>query len=267
MPLSFSVSSRACRILAFPNEKGGTGKTTTAWGFIHGLVKAGAKVLAVDLDPQGPNLSFLVGADKSECMGSFEMLSEQAPILDCIQHIDGDPGFDIVAANTNVRNVVFDRGDISALFRLKTILGGVRADYDFIVVDVPTGFNELIANAYIAADDLIIPAEADLLSAEGINDLTANIAKTTKFANPDVRVAGIVIGSYRSNTGFQRGMFEGFSTIGEKIGTRVFSHPIRQSVRIQEAQGIHCSIFDFAPNEKVTKDLAGVVAEYLEMAV
>ena len=251
-----------CRVISFPNEKGGTGKTTTAWGFAYGLADRGYRVLVVDLDGQGPNLSFLVGADKAGCMGSYEMLSGLAPIADCIQHVGGDPGLDVVAANEDVRNVLFDRGDISALFRLREAVGKVRGDYDYILIDVPTGFSELVANAYIAADDLIIPAEADIMSAEGINGLVANVSKTTAYANPDVRVAGIVVGNFRANTNFQATMLNGYESIGSNMGTRVFARPVRQSVRIQEAQAAHRSIYDYAPNEDVAKDFESIVDEY-----
>ena len=140
-------------VIAITNQKGGVGKTTTAAALLSSLHRRGARVLGVDLDPQG-SLGFSLGLDIEGCTTVYEVFrGEVEPDQAITQTEHGD----ILPSNIllSAAEVEFNRPGRE--FLLRTALSKVQERYDFIIIDTPPALNVLTVNAYVATDGLIIP--------------------------------------------------------------------------------------------------------------
>ena len=147
-------------IIAVVNQKGGTGKTTTAAALAQAAAIQGARALAIDLDPQG-NLSFALAANMRQ--GTTYELLTGTPAAHLIQRSPTGP--DIIPANRNNSTLTSSRGSAR---RLQKALQPIRGKYDFIIIDTPPTPGELQFNALQAATGLVIPLQAEIYSLQGL---------------------------------------------------------------------------------------------------
>ena len=180
------------QIITVTNQKGGVGKTTTAAALVSGLQQRGAKVLGIDLDPQG-NLGFNLGLDIGSGSTVYDVLQGTCPIEQAIQSTEyGDilPS-DIMLSAADVEFTMPRRE-----FLLTDQLSGIRSQYDFIIIDTPPALNILTVNAYVASDGLIVPMEAEVLSLVGITQLQETIETVRSTYNPHLKVLGILVNKF-----------------------------------------------------------------------
>ena len=152
------------QIITIANQKGGTAKSTTAAALAQAAAHRGRRTLAIDLDPQG-NLSFFLAADVTRA-GAFEVLEGQ-PAAEAIQPAAG--GADVIPASWNLQTISSSRGSAR---RLRAALEPIRAGYDLIIIDTPPTAGELQYNALMAATDLLIPLQADIVGLQGLYQMT-----------------------------------------------------------------------------------------------
>ena len=136
------------KILTIANQKGGTGKTTSAVIFAQAAAHKGYKVLAIDLDPQA-NLSFIFAANYGKDKTSLQLL-EGTPAAELIQHTSC--GVDIIPASWNLQTVKTSKGSAR---RLQKALQPLKDKYDYVIIDTPPTASELQYNALQAAHTLI----------------------------------------------------------------------------------------------------------------
>ena len=147
------------------NQKGGVGKSTTAEMLVSALYLKGFKVLAIDLDAQG-NLSYSLAAD-SNSPTILEVLTEEISAKDAIKHARAD----IISSNKALAGADAFIADTGKEYRLKEALEKISKNYDFCIIDTPPALGILTVNALTASDSVIIPAQADIYSLQGIENL------------------------------------------------------------------------------------------------
>lgn len=252
------------KIVTVTNQKGGAGKTTTAQALAGGLTLRGYRVLSVDLDGQC-NLSYSAGASMKggSIMGAL-MEDGPEPEIDIraiIQHTAD--GGDIIPANTACSNAdVLIEGPRSE-YRLAKALAPLRADYDYIIIDTPPNLGILTINALAASHSVIIPAQADTYSLQGILALGDTLKVVKEYTNPGLHVEGILLTRYNPRAVLSRDIAETAAGIAGQLGTRLFKTAIREAIAVKEAQFYRRNLFSYAPKAKVTGDYMQFINELL----
>lgn len=232
------------QIIAIANQKGGTGKSTTAAALSQAAAADGKKTLAIDLDPQG-NLSFDLAADPQQGT-SFDLLGGK-PAAQLIQHSPTGP--DVIPADLRNLSITSSRGSAR---RLQTALQTIRGAYDIIIIDTPPTPGELQYNALQAATQLIIPLQAEMHSLQGLY-LIAEAAESFRESNTALIVSGIVITQHNDRSSLARQMKE--NIISEAAGLNIpYLGAIRAAVAIREAQALQVNLYEYAPKSKPALD-------------
>lgn len=244
-------------IYAVINQKGGVGKSTTALELWAGLHSMGYKCLAVDLDAQC-NLSFSAGADDGRTV--LELLVKKTAIHETIRHTAIG---DIIPADKALSGADAFITETGKEYRLKEALEPVTADYDYIIIDTPPALGILTVNALTACDSIIIPAQADIYSIQGIEQLAETIRPVKKYCNPALDISGILLTRYNSRAVLSRDISEVVKQLAEKLDTKLFNATIREAVSIRESQLNRQSIFDYAPKSNVADDYRAFISELL----
>lgn len=246
------------KCIAIINQKGGVGKSTTAEALVAGLTLKGYKCLAIDLDAQG-NLSYTSGAstDGATALG---VLTGEVKIEGAIQHL---PSGDIIAANKALAGADAFIKDTGKEYKLKEALENIAGEYQYIIIDTPPALGILTVNALTACDSVIIPAQADIYSLQGIEQLAETMKPVKKYCNPNLSIEGILLTRYSPRSVLSREVAELAEQLANKLGTKLFKTTIREAVAVKEAQISQQSLFDYAPKAKVTEDYRAFIKELL----
>lgn len=242
------------------NKKGGVAKTTTAINLGAGLQMKGYSILYVDLDSQC-NLSVCSGAN-IEGKTVLGVLTEQTDINEAIQ--ESTLFGDILPADLALSGADGVITDTGKEYRLSEALEKLNKKYDFCIMDTPPALGVLTINAITAADWLVIPAQADIFSRDGLLQLDRTIRLNKKYCNPKLKIAGILLTRYSDRNVLSKNLKENFEEIAKKMGTKVFGSSIREGIALKEAQVVHQTIFDYAPKTKVAEDYKKFTNEFLE---
>lgn len=248
-------------IYSIANQKGGVGKTATAFSLASGLTERGYKVLAIDLDPQS-NLTRTLG----EVQGStiLDVLTERISTRNCIikgeicDYISSTPllaGIDIELERAGKGNWKEQR--------LKWSLEEVLKDYDYIVIDTPPTAGTLMYNALTVSDRVIIPLEASKYSIDGLKRLLKDCNEVKEATNKNLVIDGLLISRYRKSA-LKDTAIESIIEGAQTLGTRVYKTYIREAVALEEAITFKKSPFVYAPKSKVVEDLNNFINEIAE---
>lgn len=239
------------------NQKGGVGKSTTAEMLISALSLKGFKVLAIDLDAQG-NLSYSLAANL-DSPTILEVLTEEISAKNAIKKARAD----VISSNKALAGADAFIADTGKEYRLKEALEKIAKNYDFCIIDTPPALGILTINALTASDSVIIPAQADIYSLQGIENLEETIKAVKKYCNPNLKIEGILLTRYNPRTILSREVSEMAEKLAEKLETKLFKAKIRDAVAVKEAQISQESLFKYAPKSNVTKDYEGFINEFL----
>lgn len=247
------------KIITVTNQKGGAGKTTTAATLAAGLSLKGYKALLIDLDPQG-NLTYTAGATASGAT-ALGVLTGEVKAQDAIQHTGGG---DIIASSKALSGADAFIADTGKEYKLKEALESLQGLYDYCIIDTPPALGILTINALTACNSVIIPAQADIYSLQGIEQLAETMKPVKKYCNPALQIEGIVLTRYSPRSVLSREVAELAEQLAAKLGTRLFKATIRESVTVKEAQISQQTLYSYSPKAKVTEDYTALIAELLD---
>jgi chromosome partitioning protein len=234
--------SRATRVIAVANQKGGVGKTTTAVNLGACFADQGLRTLVVDLDPQG-NATTGLGVNSSElAVSMYDVVINEAPIEDCIEAGSlrnlflAPASLDLAGAEIELVPA------FSRELRLRRALDEVRGSYDIVLIDCPPSLGLLTVNALAAADEVLVPIQCEYYALEGLGQLLKNVDLIKRNLNPDLEVTAIVLV-----------MFDARTKLADQVATEVRAHfpervcetVIPRTVRLSEAPSYGQPIITF----------------------
>ena len=243
------------KIITVTNQKGGVGKTTTASALVSGLHERGARVLGIDLDPQG-NLGFTLGLDISQVNTVYDVLKGTLPIEQAIYSTEYG---DILPSDIMLSTAEMEFNAPRREFMLEQHLRAVRNNYDFIIIDTPPALNILTINAYVCSNALIVPMEAEILSLVGVTQLQETIETVRSTFNPDLKVLGILLNKFSPRYTLAREVLDLADEVASQLGTRVFQAKVRRSVNVATAPAHGQSVITYAPDCKPALDLMRII--------
>lgn len=247
------------RVIAIANRKGGVGKSTTTAALVSGLTLKGYRVLAVDLDAQR-NLTSTMSA-RVDSKTSLGVLTGDITAKEAIRKTESG---DIIPASKSLSGADAILTETGKEYRLKEALEPVKEWYDYCIIDSPPALGILTVNALTAANSVIIPAQADIYSLEGIEDLQETIQPVRKYCNPTLEIQGILLTRYSPRSILSRDVTTLAEQLAEQLETSLFKATIREAVAVKEAQISQQSLFTYAPKAKVTEDYKAFIEEFLE---
>ncbi|WP_337744929.1 ParA family protein [Megasphaera sp.] len=246
-------------VITITNQKGGTGKTTTAAALLAGLSAKGHSVLGIDFDPQ-MNLTYAV--EGKEGYSIYGILIKENRASDAIQHTKEHGDFIIGSQYlSSIGTVLTGPG---SEFRLREQLAPVRDKYEYIIIDTPPALGILTVNALTASDKVVIPVQASMYDIQGIVQLGDTIAQVKQYTNRDIVVDGILVTRYNARLVLSRYLTKNLrDTIAPKLKTKIYHTTIRDAVGIREAAMEQRSMFVYAPDSPGVEDYRHFVDEFL----
>lgn len=267
--------TKRATVIAFANQKGGTGKSTTCGAFAEGLVRRGYSSLVVDLDPQG-NLTFTMGGgfnhpgvDSFLDKGLVTADTDPSKWIQTGGYADliGSGGRDSAAVMLMTREKEIASDTSEGSWRLDDALECVRPSYDFILLDTPPNMGSLTVNALAAADEVVIPCEMDAQSVKGSFEFLAYIRGVQRRMNTRLKIAGIVLTKCRRNVTSDASIETGVREVAGNAGVRVFRSTIRTTEVVNRAHsegiGIYEAVKRKPGSSRVDIDYDIVLDEYL----
>ena len=259
------------KIICVANQKGGVGKTTTAWNLGYALAQEGKSVLMVDCDPQA-NLSRAFGIENPDKLETalndiLTMLIKGETLPDSSRYIyKGDkPGMtlDIIPSNQNLSITEINlRDEMGGEHTLSELLTPLREQYDFCILDTNPYLGLLTINALAAACEVIIPVSPQFWSATGLTDLLQTIFKVKRKINPAITIGGILLTIVDERTRLYK---DAKALIDEAYGDKVkiFDTHIPSTVKVGEANYSSVSVIEHDPNGRASAAYKNFAKEVL----
>lgn len=218
------------KTIAFVNQKGGVGKTTSCVNLAACLSRLGAHVLACDFDPQG-NATSGFGIDK---VAAFPTIYD---VLIRGQQAEGavvrTPFCDVIPANKTLAGATVELiGMERREYLLRDAIATVAGNYDFILIDCPPSLELLTLNCLCAADTVMVPVQCEYYALEGLSDLLSTIRAVKGRLNPEIDIEGLILTMYDGRTNLSLQVAE---QVKRHFPGKVFATAIPRNVRLSEA--------------------------------
>jgi len=257
-----------CKVIAMCNQKGGVTKTTTTANLGIGLAMQGKKVLLVDNDPQADLTTILGWHDSDNLPMTLTNIMEKivtnkdydpyGAILRHEEGVDLMPS-DIEMAGLEMQLII----SMSREYVLKNWINQVKHDYNYIIINCPPSLSMLTINALAASDSVIVPVQAQYLSAKGMTQLMRTIGRVRKEINPALKVEGVVITLADMQTNFAKNTAQ---TIREQYGSvlKIYKTHIPIATKAAETSAIGESVFKHDKNGTVAEAYRNFTKEVMK---
>ncbi len=249
------------RVITIVNQKGGVGKTTTAINLAAYLAEFGKFVLLVDMDPQG-NATSGLGVLRHELpYGIYQALAKQKRIHDVVKNTAHE-GLRLVPATPDLAGANIELVDVERReFQLSDLLEETKHAYDYILIDCPPSLGLLTINSLVAADELLIPVQAEYYALEGLGQLLQTIDLIRQHVKSDLRILGAVLTMFDSRTRLSE---EIMKDLYQYFPDTIFRSVIPRTVRLAEAPSFGKTILHYEPSGKGAKAYERLAKEILE---
>ncbi len=248
------------RKIAIINQKGGSGKTTTAVNLAASLAEKKRKVLLIDLDAQASATSWF--GIKKTTKGIFPVFAENASIVDTILKTD-NAYLDVVPASTwlvGIDKRLAQEVGSETILKHQLDSGSIRK-YDYVLIDCPPALSILTVNALCAVHEIIVPVEARFMALNGLVHLLETIDMIKQRLNPKLKIAGIVPCRVDVRTKHAK---EVVSELENNFGSMLFKTAIRENIRLSEAPSFAKSILEYDKNCNGTLDYRALAKEVIK---
>ena len=219
------------KIIAFANQKGGVGKTTTAINLAAALSERGKRVQLCDFDPQG-NATSGFGVDPRSLETSvYDLIVSEDP--DTKSGIVQTKWVDIIGANVNLAGAELDLIAMDHReARLKLVLDKVKDEYDYVFIDCPPSLGLLTLNCLCAADSFLVPLQCEYYALEGLSQLMTTVRMVKKTMNPKLSLEGVLLTMFDGRTNLSIQVVE---EVKKHFPGEVFASVVPRNVRLSEA--------------------------------
>ncbi len=244
-------------VIAFANQKGGVGKTTSAVNTAAALGALGRSVLLIDLDPQGNTTSGVGVKKKALTVTTYDVLLGAKP-FDAIKETQFK-NMSIMPANISLAGAEFELIDLQDRERcLKNAIDTLREDgrFEYILIDCPPSLGILTITGLTAADSVIIPMTAEYYALEGLTQLMNTVRRVKQMYNKDLYVLGILITMYNGRLNLSTQVM---SELKKYYSDKLFKSTIGRNVKLSEAPSFGKPIYY---HEKYSRGSL----EYMELA-
>ena len=238
------------RIFTVSNQKGGVGKTTTTVNVAAALAKSGARVLVIDLDPQG-NASTALGVDHhAEIPSIYDVIIDDFPLADVVQK---SPEFDTLFCAPSTIHLAGAEielvSQVAREHRLRTALeqfiNEAETPFHYVFIDCPPSLGLLTINAFVAAREVLIPIQAEYYALEGLSQLLNSIELIQKHLNPPLKLSTILLTMYDGRTNLAHQVAD---DVREHFPNEVLKTVIPRAVRISEAPSFGQTVISHDPS-------------------
>lgn len=247
------------KTIAFVNQKGGVGKTTSCVSLGSCLQAAGARVLVCDFDPQG-NATSGFGVDKGAVFPTiYDVLINGASVEKAIVHTKYA---DVLPANkalagASVELIGMDRRE----YLLKEALGKVAGNYDFVLIDCPPSLELLTLNALCAADAILVPVQGEYFALEGLSDLMNTVRIVRRSLNPRLELEGVLLTMFDGRTNLALQVAE---EVKHYFPGKVYATVIPRNVRLSEAPSHGKPITAYDRSSRGAEAYTALAAEFMK---
>lgn len=246
------------RIIAFVNQKGGVGKTTSCLNIGAGLTKLGKKTLLIDLDPQS-NLTVGMGIkDKDIGKTIYEVLKGEISASSGLVRVRK---IDIMPSNIALAGAEFDLLSVPGREKLLSEALTDIKKYDYLLIDCPPSLGLLTLNGLVATKEVFIPVQTEFFPLLGMNRLLDTINLVKKRLNPSLEVTGVIATMYDGRRNLHK---EVLQTIKNQFKGKVFNTIIHSNVSLAESPSFGKDIFDYSPHSRGAGDYLELTKEIIK---
>ena len=262
--MSDPIRGKTPKIIAVANQKGGVGKTTTTINLAAALAEKGARILVVDLDPQG-NASTGLGVDPEDRgFTTYDLLIGDVSLDEVVLATESSDLF-IVPATVDLSSADIElMATEKRSFLLHDSLRQPdmdRYELDYILIDCPPSLNLLTVNAMVAAHSVMIPLQSEFFALEGLSQLMLSVREVRQSANPNLRIEGVVLTMFDARNNLSQQVEE---DARDNLGDLVFETKIPRNVRVSEAPSFAQSVLQYDPQSKGAIAYRDLAQELLE---
>ncbi len=249
------------KIIAFANQKGGVGKTTTCINVAAYLAAMGKRALVVDMDPQG-NATSGLGVEKNKDLSTlYDVIAGEKTSAEVIQKTVMK-GLDIIPSTVDLAGAEIELVQKDARERVvKEILTPLRAIYDYIFIDCPPSLGLLTVNALTASDSVAIPIQCEFFALEGLSQLMNTIKLVVKHLNSNLKVEGVILTMRDNRSNLVQQVSE---EIKRFFKEKVFGESVPRSIRLAEAPSHGKPIVMYDPKSKGAQAYLEITKELLK---
>ncbi len=255
------------KIIAFVNQKGGVGKTTSSINLAASLGLLGKKTLLIDLDPQG-NSTTGVGINKSDIKKSvYELLIGEADIKEVViktkfKNLYTIPAsINLAGVDMELMNLTREIDGFVAQLQLKKYLSQISDIFDYIILDCPPSLGLITTNALASSNSVIIPVQCEFFALEGIMQLLNSIMIAQKKLNPTLEIEGVLLTMLDNRTNLGLEVVE---EIKSYFKEKVYDTIIPRLVRLSEAPSHGKPIHAYDPKSRGTEAYLNLAKEVIE---